>query len=220
MRISIPALLLGALLLWSCAGGGNPGDKGLAEAKDSTVVAPEAEPVAPAEPEQKTTGAFEKSLAQGPVSFNLYSPNVPEGNTLVVSPSGLEIRNDTFRMEVSGLVHDARLADLDKDGFPEVYAFARSTGADSTAFVYAFSSYRNRSYGAVGVRELSSRPEMARGFKGHSTFYFEDGRLKRSFPVYEQGEPTGKKRVVTYALRQGEASFILEPVSSVEMDGN
>ena len=138
----------------------------------------------------------------------------------VVSPSGLEIRNDTFRMEVSGLVHDARLADLDKDGFPEVYAFARSTGADSTAFVYAFSSYRNRSYGAVGVRELSSRPEMARGFNGHSTFYFEDGRLKRSFPVYEQGEPTGKKRVVTYALRQGEASFILEPVSSVEMDGN
>lgn len=168
---------------------------------------------------RKNRVPFEKSLEKAPVRFQLSSPNMPEENTLVVTASGFETRNDTFQIAVAGLVTDAQLADLDKDGYPEVYAFARSTGSDSTAYVYGFSSFRNRSYGPVGVSELAAQKEMAEGFNGHGRFYFEDGVLMRSFPIYKGGQPTGKWRVITYSLRQGEASFILEPISSEAVDG-
>ncbi len=214
MRSSIFILCLFSIALWSCSGSGRSSEGQDSASSDSTMAAPEKEPTRPAMLSGKNRVPFEKKLEKGSITFHLSSPNVPEENTLVVAPSGFEVRNDTFQIGVEGVVTDAQVADLDQDGFPEVYAFSRSAGSDSTAYVYGFSSFRNRSYGPVGVQELSAKKDMAEGFNGHGRFYFEGGALKRSFPVYEQGKATGKKRIVTYALRQGEASFILEPVSA------
>ena len=220
MRNSLFVLCLCTLALWGCSGSSDADRSDGATLEDSTAVAPEKEASRPAMLSRKNRVPFEKSLEKAPVRFQLSSPNMPEENTLVVTASGFETRNDTFQIAVAGLVTDAQLADLDKDGYPEVYAFARSTGSDSTAYVYGFSSFRNRSYGPVGVSELAAQKEMAEGFNGHDRFFFKDGVLMRSFPIYQAGKPTGQWRVITYSLRQGEASFILEPISSEVVDGD
>ncbi|MCB9267614.1 MAG: hypothetical protein H6558_21535 [Lewinellaceae bacterium] len=207
-------ILFCLFLLGNCSGGHTSEGQESSGSEDTTAVEAEKEAIRPAHLSRRNRIPFEKTLKQGPVTFRLSSPNVPEENTLVVAPSGLEVRNDTFQIGVAGLVTDAQLADLDKDGFPEVYAFARSSGPDSTAYVYPFASYRNRSYGIVSVTELQTQKEMAEGFQGHGRFFFEGGVLKRSFPIYQDGQPSGKNRVVTYGLQQGEASFVLAPVSS------
>ncbi|MCB0587226.1 MAG: hypothetical protein KDD06_18140 [Phaeodactylibacter sp.] len=220
MRNSLFVLCLFTLVLGGCSGSTDSNSEDGGALEDSTTVAAENEATRPAMLSRKNRVPFEKKLDQAPLRFQLSSPNVPDENTLVITASGLETRNDTFQVSVAGLVFDAQLADLDKDGYPEVYAFARSTGSDSTAYVYAFSSYRNRSYGPVGVSELAAQKEMAEGFNGHDRFFFEDGVLMRSFPIYQAGKPTGQWRVITYSLRQGEASFILEPISSEVVDGD
>lgn len=210
MRSALVILSFFTLALLGCSGN-SPSDG--ATSGDTTAVETAKEPTRPAMLSRKNRVPFEKDLEQGPIRFHLSSPNVSEENTLVVAPSGFETRNDTFQIVVEGMVRDARIADLDQDGFPEVYAFAQSTGSDSTAYIYGFSSFRNRSYGEIGVAGLEAFPEMAKGFNGHDRFLLEDGVLKRSFPIFEQGKDSGKKKVLTYALRQGEASFILDPVS-------
>lgn len=214
MKQTIFFLCLCSTLLWSCSGGQPSESTDGTTAGNTTVVVPEKDPSRAARFNRRNRIPFEKRLEKGGLAFHLSSPNVPEENTLTASPSGFEVRNDSFQIMVEGNVTDAQLADLDKDGFPEVYAFARSIGPDSTAYVYAFTSYRNRSFGLVSVSDLSNHKEMAEGFNGHGRFYFENGLLKHSFPIYQEGKPSGKQRIVTYGLRQGEASFILEPVSS------
>lgn len=209
-------LFLFNLALWGCSGNQAPDNKDGSASEDPAAVETEDKaPLRPAMLNRRNRVPFDKTLEQGPIRFHLSSLNVPVENTLLVMGNGFEVRNDTFQIVVEGLVTEARLADLDKDGFPEAYAFSRSTDSDSTAHVYGFASFRNRSYGPVGVSELSAHPDMAKGYKGHGRFYFEDGVLKRSFPIFEAGKATEKKRIVTYNLRQGEASFILEPVSGV-----
>ena len=219
MRNSLFVLCLFTLALGGCSGSTDSNGEDGASLEDSTTVSAENEATRPAMLSRKNRVPFEKKLDQAPLRFQLSSPNVPDENTLVITASGLETRNDTFQVAVAGRVTGAQLADLDKDGYPEVYAFARSSGSDSTAYVYAFSSYRNRSYGPVGVSELAAQKEMAEGFNGHDRFFFKDGVLMRSFPIYQAGKPTGQWRVITYSLRQGEASFILEPISSEAVDG-
>ncbi|MCO6475897.1 MAG: hypothetical protein J5I94_04710 [Phaeodactylibacter sp.] len=215
MKSSIFILCLFAIAFWSCSGNGRPSEGQDSASADSAAALPtEEKPARPPVLSGKNRMPFEKKLERGGITFHLSSPNVPEENTLVVAPSGFELRNDTFQIGVEGMVTDAQLADLDQDGFQEVYAFSRTVGSDSTAHVYGFSSFRNRSYGPIGVQQLSAKKDMAEGFNGHGRFYFEDGTLKRSFPIFEGGKATGKNRIITYALRQGEASFILEPVSA------
>jgi len=220
MKILIFSLSLLTLFFWGCSGRGGSAAADGSGAEDSSVVAAEKKTVRPAMNRRHSRIPFEKSLSHGPVHFNLSSPNVPEENTLVVAPTGFENRNDTFQVEVVGRVFDAQLADLNKDGFPEVYAFSRSAGSDSTSFAYGFASYRNLSYGPVNVRELAVKPELEEGFNGHDRFYFEGGVLKRAFPIHEEGRPTSKKRIVAYTLYQGETSFILEPSSGEVVEGD
>lgn len=202
-----------ALALWGCSGGGSATAEA-AEAGADTVATQEKEPLRPAMLRRNSRISFEKKLRTGKIEFYLSSPNTPEMNTLVVASSGFENRNDTFQLEVAGLAFDAQLADLDKDGYPEVYAFTRSAGSDSTHYAYGFASNRNLSYGPVNVRELAVNPDMAKGFNGQDRFYFEGGALKRSFPLFQDGRPTGQKRIVTYKLYPGESSFILEPATA------
>jgi hypothetical protein len=156
---------------------------------------------------------FEETLVSGSVSFRLQSPNTANGNTLTISPSGLQVRNDVQEIDVEGLVESARLADLNQDGFPEVYIFARES-ASQRGHVYAFTSYRNRSYGQIYVVPLQEGSERLQGYEGQDAFELTDTRLLRSFPVYKEGQATGQERVLTYQLLKGEASFRLELASS------
>ncbi|MCB0568766.1 MAG: hypothetical protein KDC66_03335 [Phaeodactylibacter sp.] len=217
-------LLLAAMLaLGSCAGKKN--GKGLSDpgmtasdtmATEDTAVLPAAAedtPTAEALPEQ--TAPFEQKLTAGKISFTLSCSNEqPQKNELCATPEGLEVRNERLCFEVDGRVSDAFQGDLNGDGFIEIYAASSGPAPEARGHLYGFASYRNRSYGIIAVRE--PKGDMMQGYEGRDTFYMMAGKhLMRAFPVYSDGgQPTGQRRVITYVLKQGETSFVLEPSSS------
>ena len=110
------------------------------------------------------------------------------------------------------------LADLNRDGFEELYLVTRSAGSGSYAFVHGLASNRDKSATPIHVPELTEndfrRGAFFTGFGGHNTIDLRDGRLVNSFPVFDDHyRRTGVTRNVFYALVAGEAAWILKPAT-------
>ncbi len=121
----------------------------------------------------------------------------------------MSVRNEETRMDVEGAVVRAQLADLNQDSYPEVYIFTRSDSG--TEEVYAFASYRNRSYGQIYMAEAENVANQ-RSRNGTETFELTETTLLRKFSTPQNGQRDGNPQMITYALKKGETSYRLEPV--------
>lgn len=153
-------------------------------------------------------GPFEERLTAGPVTFIVQSPNT-DPNTFTLNTEGMSVRNEKTTVEVDGQVVRAKLADLNQDSYPEVYIFTRTK--EGTEAVYAFSSYRNRSYGQIYMAEAEQYAAQ-RGSAGPETYELTETVLVRKFAPAQTGQRTGEVQTVEYALKKGETSFRLEPI--------
>jgi len=216
-------LLLLALSFAVCSCGGSSEASGEATTATETLTATEStsnEASAPAEaaapePAEMTrqsappaTGPFEEKLTEGTVSFIVESPN-SSSNYFTLNTEGMSVRNEETKMDIDGAVVRAQLADLNQDSYPEVYIFTRSDSG--TEEVYAFASYRNRSYGQIYMAEAENTANQ-RGREGVETFELTETALLQKFTASQNGQRTGDTQTVTYALKQGETSYRLEPV--------
>ena len=138
---------------------------------------------------------------------------------ITISPKAFTAANSIHRIENADPIKDIFLADLDKNGFEEIYIITVSAGSGSYASIYGLASNKDKSATPVYVRPISEKQKekgaLFEGFMGHNTFTVEDGKLFESFPVYKEGDnnskATGGTRVVEYQLIAGEAGWILEP---------
>lgn len=153
-------------------------------------------------------GPFEETLTEGPVTFIVESPNA-RPNYFTLNTEGMSVRNEETRVDVNGTVVRAQLADLNQDSYPEVFIFTRSD--DGTEDVYAFASYRNRSYGQI-YRAEAEKYAALRGSGGGDTYELTETALLRRFTATQNGQRTGDTQTVEYALKKGETSYRLEPV--------
>lgn len=111
-------------------------------------------------------------------------------------------------------------ADLDKNGFEELYLVTQAVGSGSYATIYGMSSNNDRSVSEIyfeGATPYNSKSGDAYdGYMGHDEFVLQDGILVNTYPVYREGDtdanPTGGKRRVIYGLVQGESSMQLKPI--------
>lgn len=116
-------------------------------------------------------------------------------------------------------VESVFLADLDENGFEEIYIVSRSAGSGSYAQIYGVASNKDKSTSPIYVPEISEKEReqggLFYGFMGHNSFKIEEGKLLNTFPVYTKtdsnAKPTGGKQTVEYELIPGEASWILAP---------
>jgi len=137
-------------------------------------------------------------------------------NDITVIPKGFENTKENFEVKDADPVVDVFTADLNSDGFDELYVVTRSAGSGGYATIYAWSSNNDKSVTPVYFRELPEKDqeEVFKGYMGHDSVYVEKDRLIRKFPVYKDGDanccPSGGIKVVKYALKQGEASWLLE----------
>jgi hypothetical protein len=180
----------------------------------TTKVEETTEPTRPALKRNQNV-AFDEILKQGNVSFTISSPNVPERNTMVIFSEGLELRNDTFQLEVQGIVNDAQLADVNGDTFPEVYVFTQQKDNDQLGEVYVFTSYRNRSFGQAFFKEVPRANSLSTATNTTDRFKLEGGKLVREIGTATEGnavQAESATTTITYELRPGEASFQLIPL--------
>lgn len=135
---------------------------------------------------------------------------------ITVTPKGFTEVNETLKMEDSDPFDYALIADVNNDGFDELYIITRGAGSGSYANVYGFSSNKDKSVTPIYVPELSDDQFVAifKGYMGHDKFYVEGNKLLRKYPVYKKDDtnsnPTGGDKILEYKLKPGEASWILE----------
>jgi len=133
-------------------------------------------------------------------------------STIKISTEGfehnyLEIYED--RDPISGVL----IADLDSNGFDEIYIITTSAGTGSYGTVFGLASNKDKSLSMINFPEIQEGDRNFEGYMGHDTFRIEDRTLVRIFPIYKKGDinqnPTGRKRKLVYGLYPGEAMWQL-----------
>jgi len=111
-------------------------------------------------------------------------------------------------------ISDVFVADLDGNGFDEIYIITISAGSSSHGTVLGFASNKDKSLSMINFPEIQKGDENFEGYMGHDTFKIEDQKLVRIFPIYNQGDtnqnPTGGTRKLVYGLYPGEAMWQLK----------
>lgn len=139
-------------------------------------------------------------------------------NEVQIEMQEFEKVNDRYNLGAIDPVKKVFLADLDNNGFEEIYLITESVGSGSYSTVYGLASNKDKSATPIYVRPISELQKesagMFEGFMGHNKFEIEDGKLMNSFPVYLEGDsnsnPNGGERKIQYQLIAGEAGWILE----------
>ena len=135
---------------------------------------------------------------------------------ITVTPKGFTEVNRPLKMEESDPFDYALIADVNKDGFDELYIITRGAGSGSYATIYGFSSNKDKSVTPIYVSEISKDDftKIFFGYLGHDKFYVEGNKLMRKYPIYKKEDsnnnPTGGEKILEYKLTPGEASWVLE----------
>ena len=141
------------------------------------------------------------------------APNASSVGTVSIVPSGLTVANDPITQEVDGTVVGAEIADLDVNGWPELYVFTRSAGSGSYGSVIGQAVNEGKSLSAIFLPDITDDATLAEGYMGHDEFAIVENSLARRFPIYAAGDsnaaPSGKMRQVSYGLVAGEAGWLL-----------
>lgn len=159
------------------------------------------------------------------------------GKTIVVSethPAGrslstIEVRTEGFEHDFGEVfedrdpVSDVFVADLDSNGFDEIYIVTTSAGSGSYGTVLGFASNKDKSLSMIHFPEIRKGDEHFEGYMGHDTFRIEGQKLVRIFPIYSKGDtnenPTGGRRKLVYGLYPGEAMWQLRIEQSEKLSG-
>jgi hypothetical protein len=165
-------------------------------------------------------GSFDQTLGLQGIKFYVTCPNNSSINTVKIVPTGLTIDNATIDQEIDGTVVGAEVADLNADGFPEIYVYVTSAGSGSYGSLVAYASNQNKSLSEIYLPVVSDDQKLAKGYMGHDAFAVGEGALLHRFPIYRDGDsnanPTGGIRELQYKLVQGEAGWILEVKHDIE----
>ena len=153
-------------------------------------------------------------LSYGDIRFALQANAGGSINQLRIQPTGLAVDNSEIRAELDGTAYRAEIADLDSNGWPEIYVFVSSAGSGSYGSLAAYAVNNGKSITPIYLPPLEQSPELMEGYMGHDEFALTENRLLRSFPIYRQDDsnaaPTGGTRQLQYRLEPGEAGWILK----------
>jgi len=145
----------------------------------------------------------------------IISETHPTGQSL----STIEISTKDFEHNYSEIyrdrdpISDAFVADLDSNGFDEIYIITTSAGSGSYGTVMGFASNKDTSLSMINFPEIQESDKNFEGYMGHDTFQLENQKLVRIFPIYNKDDtkqhPTGGTRKLVYGLYPGEAMWQL-----------
>ena len=164
-------------------------------------------------PTQSAASTFDQSFELESISFHLYSANDSSLNKLTITPSGLELDNSPVTVEIDGTVTGAEIADLDANGWPEIYVYVTSAGSGSYGSLVAYAVNNGKSLSQIYLPPISENPRISDGYMGHDQFSVVGNTLMQRFPIYLGGDtnaaPTGGTRQIQYQLAPGEAGWML-----------
>ena len=140
-------------------------------------------------------------------------------STIKISTKDFE-HNFTETFENVDPISKVFIADLDANGFDEIYIITTSVGSGSYGKVLGLASNNDKSLSLIHFPDTQREDDMFTGYMGHDVFTVEGQKLVRTFPLYKEGDtnprPTGGKRKLIYGLYPGEAMWQLRIEKSEE----
>ncbi len=134
--------------------------------------------------------------------------------------SGIGFQNCTKTLKFMSVDPFEKLliADIDKNGFEELYILTRSVGSGSYSQIIGITSNKGTSYKSIYIPEydntLDIKFDYLDGYMGHDSIYVQNKMLCREFPVYKlsdsNSKPTGGIRKIIYKLVEVDNSFSLQ----------
>ena len=156
------------------------------------------------------------AILQG-ISFKVTSPNLKCANTVTITPGGLEADNKPVTLEIIGTITRIETGDIDVDGSPEIYLYAKD--GDGTSLL-AYSANQKKSLSQIFLPDLKDDEKNAAGYRGHDEVSIVENSLARRFPIFPEDpagtHATGKMRQLQYKLHPGEAGWVLKIDKSTE----
>jgi hypothetical protein len=155
----------------------------------------------------------------GGLIFTVRATDAGSINQLTIQAAGLKNGPQAFIHEIDGAAHTAEVADLDANGWPEIYVYVSSAGSGSYGSLVAYAVNMGKFITPIYLPPLTDQGAVSAGYMGHDNFAVVESRLIQRFPVYRKGDtnsaPTGGMRQLQYRLVAGEAGWKLE-VNNVE----
>jgi hypothetical protein len=109
-------------------------------------------------------------------------------------------------------------ADLDANGFDEIYIITQAAGSGSYGKVYGMASNQDKSLTPVYMAEVSENDMKAGkpfdGYTGRDRFSISGKELIREFPINKGGKTM---RMIHYRLKAGEAAWQLVIDKTMDM---
>lgn len=169
--------------------------------------------------EDDTSMDFNKVLSLYGITFHIVATNEGSLNQLTITPSGLSGSHEVLKQEIDGSVTGVEVADLNSDGFPEVYIYINSAGSGSYGSLIAYGSNRNKSITPIFMPDITEDKKLSEGYMGHDEFTVMESSLGRRFPIYNKEDanccPKGGMRQIEYKLLAGEAGWVLRVKNSM-----
>lgn len=156
---------------------------------------------------------FDQTLELQGIVFHVTDESIDGSRAVRIAPQGLKIDNSVMTHPLNGDIARAEVADLDRDGSPEIYVFVRSPGRGLPGELVAYAANRKKSLSAIYLPPVSEDPTIAKGYRGEDEFAVVENTLVQRFALYDSAEAsagrTGKMREIQYRLMPGEAGWIL-----------
>jgi hypothetical protein len=107
--------------------------------------------------------------------------------------------------DLDGAIIDVFNTDMDLDGNPEILIQTKSNDTLYYTHIFAF-EFTNGKAEKLDFPKLTEQQKQ--GYRGGDSFYVQDGKLEREFPLYsgsgKTAKPTGQKRQLEYGMRNNE----------------
>ncbi len=212
IKILIPAAI--SMIMLACSNPENKAEKPDMEQVPNEPAQP-GSPEPPAAPEAPLPPPVKEFKSKTGKVF-LFEESHPQGMSLSdISLRFADDKNYEFKASDIDPVRKVLLADLDNNGFEEIYIFTTAAGSGSYGKVYGYASLKDNSLGMVNFPDVSEK-DMAKGgnfegYEGHDEFDIINNELTRTFPVKSD---KGTKKTITYKMVPGEAMYQLVIKSS------
>lgn len=122
---------------------------------------------------------------------------------ITITPQNLK-NNTPITISDADPLSEVFLADLDQDGFDELYIITKSTGSGSDGIAFAFNTNQDEKLVPITIIEPATDAKALIGYMGHDIYKIANGKLTRTFPIYNETDqnccPTGGTRTISYTL--------------------
>jgi len=135
---------------------------------------------------------------------------------IIITTKGFTEVNEPIQMEETDPLFQTLVADINSDGFDELYIITQSTGSGTYGTIYGFASNNDKSITPIYIPKISEKDLKGniKGYMGHDSIYISNNKLLRKYPIYKEGDanccPSGGDKSIQYILKKGESSWILE----------